>query len=145
MSAFPSAFVLFPLRLSLCFSKTSLNLVLISRGLWRTAACRPATTSSSRSNTERCAASSNSGTAKANAHRLCPQNARTHTKGGVSLFLGRACNSVFTALDHCQEAVEITSEDHVIQVGDPVNASSTPILNIWESEFTSVPPPTPSM
>ncbi|XP_064828466.1 high affinity cAMP-specific and IBMX-insensitive 3',5'-cyclic phosphodiesterase 8B-like isoform X4 [Oncorhynchus masou masou] len=28
----------------------------------------------------------------------------------------RACNSVFTALDHCQEAVEITSEDHVIQV-----------------------------
>uniref|UniRef100_A0A674NSY8 Phosphodiesterase n=1 Tax=Takifugu rubripes TaxID=31033 RepID=A0A674NSY8_TAKRU len=29
----------------------------------------------------------------------------------------RACNSVFTALDHCQEAVEITSEDHVIQVG----------------------------
>uniref|UniRef100_A0A8K9UP94 Phosphodiesterase n=1 Tax=Oncorhynchus mykiss TaxID=8022 RepID=A0A8K9UP94_ONCMY len=27
----------------------------------------------------------------------------------------RACNSVFTALDHCQEAVEITSEDHVIQ------------------------------
>uniref|UniRef100_A0A3Q3W462 Phosphodiesterase n=1 Tax=Mola mola TaxID=94237 RepID=A0A3Q3W462_MOLML len=29
----------------------------------------------------------------------------------------RACNSVFTALDHCQEAVEITSEDHIIQVG----------------------------
>lgn len=28
----------------------------------------------------------------------------------------RACNSVFTALDHCQEAVEITSEDHIIQV-----------------------------
>ncbi|XP_078142866.1 high affinity cAMP-specific and IBMX-insensitive 3',5'-cyclic phosphodiesterase 8B isoform X5 [Centroberyx gerrardi] len=27
----------------------------------------------------------------------------------------RACNSVFTALEHCQEAVEITSEDHVIQ------------------------------
>uniref|UniRef100_A0A8C4NWD3 Phosphodiesterase n=1 Tax=Dicentrarchus labrax TaxID=13489 RepID=A0A8C4NWD3_DICLA len=27
----------------------------------------------------------------------------------------RACNSVFTALDHCQEAVEITSEDHIIQ------------------------------
>uniref|UniRef100_A0A672HKM8 Phosphodiesterase n=1 Tax=Salarias fasciatus TaxID=181472 RepID=A0A672HKM8_SALFA len=29
----------------------------------------------------------------------------------------RACNSVFTALEHCQEAVEITSEDHIIQVG----------------------------
>uniref|UniRef100_A0A673BHW0 Phosphodiesterase n=1 Tax=Sphaeramia orbicularis TaxID=375764 RepID=A0A673BHW0_9TELE len=29
----------------------------------------------------------------------------------------RACNSVFTALDHCQEAVEITSEDHIIQSG----------------------------
>uniref|UniRef100_A0A8D3D250 Phosphodiesterase n=1 Tax=Scophthalmus maximus TaxID=52904 RepID=A0A8D3D250_SCOMX len=27
----------------------------------------------------------------------------------------RACNSVFTALEHCQEAVEITSEHHVIQ------------------------------
>jgi len=24
---------------------------------------------------------------------------------------------VFTALDHCKEAIEITSEDHVIQVG----------------------------
>uniref|UniRef100_A0A674B4Y0 Phosphodiesterase n=1 Tax=Salmo trutta TaxID=8032 RepID=A0A674B4Y0_SALTR len=31
----------------------------------------------------------------------------------------RACNSVFTALDHCQEAVEITSEDHVIQYVNP--------------------------
>uniref|UniRef100_A0A8C5E373 Phosphodiesterase n=1 Tax=Gouania willdenowi TaxID=441366 RepID=A0A8C5E373_GOUWI len=28
----------------------------------------------------------------------------------------RACNSVFTALEQCQEAVEITSEDHIIQV-----------------------------
>lgn len=28
----------------------------------------------------------------------------------------RACNSVFTALDHCHEAIEITSDDHVIQV-----------------------------
>uniref|UniRef100_A0A8C2IY73 PDE8-like REC N-terminal domain-containing protein n=1 Tax=Cyprinus carpio TaxID=7962 RepID=A0A8C2IY73_CYPCA len=28
----------------------------------------------------------------------------------------RACNSVFTALEQCQEAVEISSEDHVIQV-----------------------------
>uniref|UniRef100_A0A671UY54 Phosphodiesterase n=1 Tax=Sparus aurata TaxID=8175 RepID=A0A671UY54_SPAAU len=27
----------------------------------------------------------------------------------------RACNSVFTALELCQEAVEITSEDHIIQ------------------------------
>ncbi|XP_076020100.1 high affinity cAMP-specific and IBMX-insensitive 3',5'-cyclic phosphodiesterase 8B isoform X1 [Genypterus blacodes] len=31
----------------------------------------------------------------------------------------RACNSVFTALDHCQEAVEITSEDHIIQYVNP--------------------------
>lgn len=37
-------------------------------------------------------------------------------KSGVSLLIARACNSVFTALDHCQEAVEITSEDHIIQV-----------------------------
>lgn len=37
-------------------------------------------------------------------------------RAGVSLFIARACNSVFTALDHCQEAVEITSEDHIIQV-----------------------------
>ncbi|XP_074877269.1 high affinity cAMP-specific and IBMX-insensitive 3',5'-cyclic phosphodiesterase 8B isoform X8 [Buteo buteo] len=34
-----------------------------------------------------------------------------------SQFKLRACNAVFTALDHCQEAIEITSEDHVIQVG----------------------------
>uniref|UniRef100_A0A8B9LUG6 Phosphodiesterase n=1 Tax=Astyanax mexicanus TaxID=7994 RepID=A0A8B9LUG6_ASTMX len=32
-----------------------------------------------------------------------------------SQFKLRACNSIFTALEHCQEAVEITSEDHVIQ------------------------------
>lgn len=45
-------------------------------------------------------------------------NTRTHTPtGGASFLFRRACNSVFTALDHCQEAVEITSEDHVIQVG----------------------------
>ncbi|XP_034048150.1 LOW QUALITY PROTEIN: high affinity cAMP-specific and IBMX-insensitive 3',5'-cyclic phosphodiesterase 8B [Thalassophryne amazonica] len=31
----------------------------------------------------------------------------------------RACNSIFTALDHCQEAVEITSEDHIIQYVNP--------------------------
>uniref|UniRef100_A0A8C0G337 Phosphodiesterase n=1 Tax=Bubo bubo TaxID=30461 RepID=A0A8C0G337_BUBBB len=34
-----------------------------------------------------------------------------------SQFKLRACDAVFTALDHCQEAIEITSEDHVIQVG----------------------------
>uniref|UniRef100_A0A8C3JG26 Phosphodiesterase n=1 Tax=Calidris pygmaea TaxID=425635 RepID=A0A8C3JG26_9CHAR len=33
-----------------------------------------------------------------------------------SQFKLRACSAVFTALDHCQEAIEITSEDHVIQV-----------------------------
>ncbi|XP_072715099.1 high affinity cAMP-specific and IBMX-insensitive 3',5'-cyclic phosphodiesterase 8B isoform X9 [Ciconia boyciana] len=33
-----------------------------------------------------------------------------------SQFKLRACNAVFAALDHCQEAVEITSEDHVIQL-----------------------------
>uniref|UniRef100_A0A8C4KYD6 Phosphodiesterase n=1 Tax=Equus asinus TaxID=9793 RepID=A0A8C4KYD6_EQUAS len=32
-----------------------------------------------------------------------------------SQFKLRACNSVFTALDHCHEAIEITSDDHVIQ------------------------------
>ncbi|XP_013884087.1 high affinity cAMP-specific and IBMX-insensitive 3',5'-cyclic phosphodiesterase 8B [Austrofundulus limnaeus] len=31
----------------------------------------------------------------------------------------RACNSVFTALEHCQEPVEITSEDHIIQYVNP--------------------------
>uniref|UniRef100_A0A3B5MVR5 Phosphodiesterase n=1 Tax=Xiphophorus couchianus TaxID=32473 RepID=A0A3B5MVR5_9TELE len=31
----------------------------------------------------------------------------------------RACNSVFTALEYCQEAVEITSEDHIIQYVNP--------------------------
>uniref|UniRef100_A0A8D0HLK7 Phosphodiesterase n=1 Tax=Sphenodon punctatus TaxID=8508 RepID=A0A8D0HLK7_SPHPU len=33
-----------------------------------------------------------------------------------SQFKLRACNSVFTALEHCHEAIEITSEDHIIQV-----------------------------
>ncbi|XP_025923550.1 high affinity cAMP-specific and IBMX-insensitive 3',5'-cyclic phosphodiesterase 8B isoform X6 [Apteryx rowi] len=33
-----------------------------------------------------------------------------------SQFKLRACNAVFTALEHCQEAIEITSEDHVIQL-----------------------------
>ncbi|KAJ7399676.1 High affinity cAMP-specific and IBMX-insensitive 3',5'-cyclic phosphodiesterase 8B [Pitangus sulphuratus] len=36
-----------------------------------------------------------------------------------SQFKLRACNAVFTALDHCQEAVEITSEDHIIQYVNP--------------------------
>uniref|UniRef100_A0AAY4ELK6 Phosphodiesterase n=1 Tax=Denticeps clupeoides TaxID=299321 RepID=A0AAY4ELK6_9TELE len=36
-----------------------------------------------------------------------------------SNFKLRACNSVFTALEHCQEAVEITSEDHIIQYVNP--------------------------
>lgn len=31
----------------------------------------------------------------------------------------RACNSVFTALEQCQEVVEISSEDHVIQYVNP--------------------------
>ncbi|XP_026116638.1 high affinity cAMP-specific and IBMX-insensitive 3',5'-cyclic phosphodiesterase 8B-like isoform X1 [Carassius auratus] len=31
----------------------------------------------------------------------------------------RACNSLFTALEQCQEAVEISSEDHVIQYVNP--------------------------
>nr|XP_014341936.1 PREDICTED: high affinity cAMP-specific and IBMX-insensitive 3',5'-cyclic phosphodiesterase 8B [Latimeria chalumnae] len=36
-----------------------------------------------------------------------------------SQFKLRACKSVFTALDYCQEAIEITSEDHVIQYVNP--------------------------
>ncbi|XP_078533444.1 high affinity cAMP-specific and IBMX-insensitive 3',5'-cyclic phosphodiesterase 8B isoform X2 [Lissotriton helveticus] len=36
-----------------------------------------------------------------------------------SQFKLRASNSVFTALDHCPEAIEITSEDHVIQYVNP--------------------------
>ncbi|XP_063114455.1 high affinity cAMP-specific and IBMX-insensitive 3',5'-cyclic phosphodiesterase 8B isoform X9 [Cavia porcellus] len=36
-----------------------------------------------------------------------------------SQFKLRACNSVFTALDHCHEAIEITSDDHVIQYVNP--------------------------
>ncbi|XP_041092728.1 high affinity cAMP-specific and IBMX-insensitive 3',5'-cyclic phosphodiesterase 8B-like [Polyodon spathula] len=36
-----------------------------------------------------------------------------------SLFKLRACNSMFTALEHCQEAVEITSEDNIIQYVNP--------------------------
>ncbi|KAB0374732.1 hypothetical protein FD755_013224, partial [Muntiacus reevesi] len=40
-----------------------------------------------------------------------------------SQFKLRACNSVFTALDHCHEAIEITSDDHVIQVINIINAA----------------------
>uniref|UniRef100_A0A5F8H3K7 Phosphodiesterase n=1 Tax=Monodelphis domestica TaxID=13616 RepID=A0A5F8H3K7_MONDO len=36
-----------------------------------------------------------------------------------SQFKLRACNSIFTALDHCHEAIEITSDDHVIQYVNP--------------------------
>nr|KAF6366828.1 hypothetical protein mPipKuh1_013280 [Pipistrellus kuhlii] len=36
-----------------------------------------------------------------------------------SQFKLRACNSVFTALDHCHEAIEITSDEHVIQYVNP--------------------------
>ncbi|XP_060699647.1 high affinity cAMP-specific and IBMX-insensitive 3',5'-cyclic phosphodiesterase 8B isoform X4 [Hemiscyllium ocellatum] len=36
-----------------------------------------------------------------------------------SQFKLRACNSIFTALEHCQEAIEITNEDHVIQYVNP--------------------------
>ncbi|KAG9488135.1 hypothetical protein GDO78_007760 [Eleutherodactylus coqui] len=36
-----------------------------------------------------------------------------------SQFKLRSCNSIFTALDHCQEAIEITSEEHVIQYVNP--------------------------
>uniref|UniRef100_A0A663N2K9 Phosphodiesterase n=1 Tax=Athene cunicularia TaxID=194338 RepID=A0A663N2K9_ATHCN len=36
-----------------------------------------------------------------------------------SQFKLRACDAVFTALDCCQEAIEITSEDHVIQYVNP--------------------------
>ncbi|KAM8793338.1 LOW QUALITY PROTEIN: high affinity cAMP-specific and IBMX-insensitive 3',5'-cyclic phosphodiesterase 8B-like [Eudromia elegans] len=36
-----------------------------------------------------------------------------------SQFKLQTCNAVFTALDHCLEAIEITSEDHVIQYVNP--------------------------
>nr|DBA23493.1 TPA: hypothetical protein GDO54_014404 [Pyxicephalus adspersus] len=36
-----------------------------------------------------------------------------------SQFKLRSCNSIFTALEHCQEAIEITSEEHVIQYVNP--------------------------
>lgn len=79
--------------------------------------------SSYRSSTERCAASSNSGTAETKHHAVIYIHAQTHEEEGVTnpgavvSLIRRACNSVFTALELCQEAVEITSEDHIIQVG----------------------------
>ncbi|XP_053557355.1 high affinity cAMP-specific and IBMX-insensitive 3',5'-cyclic phosphodiesterase 8B [Bombina bombina] len=36
-----------------------------------------------------------------------------------SQFKLRSCSSIFTALEQCQEAIEITSEDHVIQYVNP--------------------------
>uniref|UniRef100_UPI00398F5F03 high affinity cAMP-specific and IBMX-insensitive 3',5'-cyclic phosphodiesterase 8B isoform X2 n=1 Tax=Pristiophorus japonicus TaxID=55135 RepID=UPI00398F5F03 len=36
-----------------------------------------------------------------------------------SQFKLRACSSIFTALEHCQDAIEITNEDHVIQYVNP--------------------------
>ncbi|XP_029391452.1 high affinity cAMP-specific and IBMX-insensitive 3',5'-cyclic phosphodiesterase 8A [Mus pahari] len=36
----------------------------------------------------------------------------------------RACNSVFTALEKSQEAIEITSEDHIIQYANPAFEST---------------------
>uniref|UniRef100_A0A2K5S4W0 Phosphodiesterase n=1 Tax=Cebus imitator TaxID=2715852 RepID=A0A2K5S4W0_CEBIM len=48
-----------------------------------------------------------------------------------SQFKLRACNSVFTALDHCHEAIEITSDDHVIQVWK----ETTYIINIKKEPF----------
>ncbi|XP_069794187.1 high affinity cAMP-specific and IBMX-insensitive 3',5'-cyclic phosphodiesterase 8B [Narcine bancroftii] len=36
-----------------------------------------------------------------------------------SQFKLRACSSIFAALEHCQEAIEITSEDHIIQYVNP--------------------------
>uniref|UniRef100_A0A2K6K2N8 Phosphodiesterase n=2 Tax=Rhinopithecus TaxID=542827 RepID=A0A2K6K2N8_RHIBE len=48
-----------------------------------------------------------------------------------SQFKLRACNSVFTALDHCHEAIEITSDDHVIQVWK----ETISIINIQNEPF----------
>ncbi|XP_078252883.1 high affinity cAMP-specific and IBMX-insensitive 3',5'-cyclic phosphodiesterase 8B [Rhinoraja longicauda] len=36
-----------------------------------------------------------------------------------SQFKLRACSSIFAALEHCQEAIEITNEDHIIQYVNP--------------------------
>lgn len=103
---------------------------LISRGLWRTAACRPATTSSYRSNTERCAASSNSGTAKTNTHGLCLQmQGHTHKRWLVFILSQGLQLSL-----HCLGSLSRGRGDH--QRGPrntgryPVNTLSTSALNI---------------
>ena len=51
------------------------------------------------------------------------ENKRSEDPGGpaanqgcVCVVVGRACNSAFTALEQCGEGVEISSEEHVIQV-----------------------------
>ncbi|NWQ80366.1 PDE8B phosphodiesterase, partial [Columbina picui] len=49
-----------------------------------------------------------------------------------SQFKLRACNAVFTALDHCQEAIEITSEDHVIQY---VNSAFEQMMGYHKGEL----------
>lgn len=53
-----------------------------------------------------------------------------------SQFKLRACNSVFTALDHCHEAIEITSDDHVIQVWE----EALHIINTDKEPFRFHPP-----
>ncbi|RMC16454.1 hypothetical protein DUI87_06784 [Hirundo rustica rustica] len=54
---------------------------------------------------------------------VVPRTSADQEEASVLPFLMQAligaCNAVFTALDHCQEAVEITSEDHVIQYVNP--------------------------
>lgn len=68
-------------------------------------------------------------------------NTRTHTPtGGASFLFRRACNSVFTALDHCQEAVEITSEDHVIQVGLCEHIGHICLKHMWNLTNSFFPP-----
>lgn len=77
------------LRFFFCISLCSSWPASIASGLWRTAACRPATTSSYRSNMGRCAASSNSGTAKRNTSCLCLQMWRpTQTAACLYSFQG---------------------------------------------------------
>lgn len=43
---------------------------------------------------------------------------------------------MFTALDHCHEAIEITSDDHVIQVWE----EALRIINTDKEPFTFFPP-----
>uniref|UniRef100_A0A674JVG5 Phosphodiesterase n=1 Tax=Terrapene triunguis TaxID=2587831 RepID=A0A674JVG5_9SAUR len=53
----------------------------------------------------------------------------------------RACNSIFTALEKSQEAIEITSEDHVIQYVNPAfeTAMGYQIGELIGKELTEVP------